>query len=27
MPYRGGLFGEVEFARGVPPNLGPLTVA
>jgi hypothetical protein len=27
MPYRGRLFDEVEFARGVPPNLRPLTVA
>jgi hypothetical protein len=26
-PYRGRLFGEVEFARGVSPNLRPLTVA
>jgi len=27
VPYRGRLFDEVEFARAVPPNLRPLTVA
>ncbi len=27
MPYRGSLLDEVEFAREVPSNLRPLTVA